>query len=284
MSADERPVSVVMPVGRVDDDLPLQLDALADQTYEGPWELVLSLNTADRDQRRMLEAMLESRETLPARIVDSSDLRSASHARNVGAEAANGDLLLFCDGDDLVDSNWMTALIAAVDGFAAAGGFLEEERLAIPGQEGWRPPSTPNALPEFLGRAFLITANMAVERSAFEKVGGFDTTLLRGEDIAFSWDLLEHDLDLVYAPDAVIYYRHRRGLKAMMLQHYLYGKGLSQLLALRGIPGSDGPATGLRALKPNNQPVDHKGLAYFCRRGSIAAGRVVGLVQARLDR
>lgn len=284
MSPDVRLASVVIPVGGVDDDLPLQLDALAAQSYTGPWELVLSLNSADDDERQRLVALIGERPSLSARIVDSSDLRSASHARNVGAAAANGDVLLFCDGDDLADPEWIGALIRAVDGLAAVGGHLEEERLAVPGQAHWRPPATPGSLPTFLGRPYLVTANMAVDRAAFDKVGGFDTSLVRGEDIALSWDLLENGLELAYAGTAVIHYRHRKGLLPMMRQHYLYGKGFSQILARRGVPGEDRGTTGLRALKPNSQPVDHRGLVYFCRRGSIALGRIVGLIQERAHR
>jgi glycosyltransferase involved in cell wall biosynthesis len=164
-----RPVSVVIPVGRVDGDLPAQLDALATQGYAEPWELVLSLNTDDRAERRALEALLADRPGLPATIVDSSDVRSASHARNVGAAAASGELLLFCDGDDLADPVWMAELVVALDGHRAVGGHLDEELLAIAGQEHWRPPATPGALPTFLGQPFLVTANMGppVRRSSW---------------------------------------------------------------------------------------------------------------------
>ncbi|MEL7155975.1 MAG: glycosyltransferase [Actinomycetota bacterium] len=280
---DERSlISVVVPVGAVDDLLPLQLRTLAAQTYRGPWELILSLNTDDPGQRDRLEQLLASVEGLPWRIVDSSDQRSASHARNVGAAAAGGDLLFFCDGDDLADPGWLSALVDALDGPASAvGGHLDEDRLAIDGQAHWRPPATPGALPTFLGHPFLVSANMGVERTAFEKAGGFDTSLIRGEDIAFSWALLDHGFELAYCPDAVIHYRHRRGLVPMMRQHYLYGRGFSQILARRGVPGGDGANTGLGSLRPNGQAVTRKGLAYFCRRGSIAAGRLVGLVAER---
>lgn len=279
-------VSVVIPVGRVDDDLPYQLEALGGQSHQGPWELVLSLNSPDPGERRALDELLarvlpEAGGTAPT-IVDSSSVRSASHARNVGAGAAAGDLLVFCDGDDIADEDWLTTIITAWDPGRAVGGHLAEDLLAIPGQETWRPPATPGALPTFLGHPFLVSANMAVGREAFEAVGGFDTTLIRGEDIAFSWDLIERGIELHYAGDAVIHYRHRRGLWPMMHQHYLYGRGFSQILARRGVPGAGSGSGGLRALKPNGQAVDTKGLPYVARRGSIAVGRVVGLVAERL--
>ena len=115
---EARSVSVVIPVGRVDEDLPLQLEALSAQSYSGPWELVLSLNNNDVAERQALERLVEQHRSddaaFTAEIVDSSDTRSASHARNVGAAAATGDLLLFCDGDDIADEDWMVRLIEAL--------------------------------------------------------------------------------------------------------------------------------------------------------------------------
>jgi cellulose synthase/poly-beta-1,6-N-acetylglucosamine synthase-like glycosyltransferase len=272
-----------MPAGRVDAELAQQVEALAGQSYPDPWELVVSLNSPDPDQRRMLEDVLAAHPGLNARIVDSSDHRSASHARNVGAASAQGRVLLFCDSDDVAHTNWIDQLASALDYYGAVGGYLDEDVLSVPGQEHWRPPATPGALPTFLGHPFLVSANMGVTRTNFEEVGGFDTDLVRGEDIALSWDLLELGVELGYCSDAVIYYRHRRGLQAMMHQHYLYGRGFSQILSRRGTPGS-GSESGLRALKPNGQSVAKKSLPYFLRRGSIAAGRVVGLVEERVRR
>ena len=276
-------VTVVMPVGGVDAHLPLQLDALVDQRFDGSWELVVSLNSPDAAARVALDELLEQRPTLAARVVDSSGTRSASHARNVGAAAARADLLAFCDGDDIADERWLAEIAAALERAEAVGGHLGEERLAIPGQASWRPPATPGQLPTFLGQPYLVTANMGLRRAAFDQVGAFDTSLVRGEDIAFSWDLISRGIELVYVPSAIIHYRHRKGLLPMMKQHYLYGRGFSQILARRGVPSDDGATSGLRALRPNGQPVDHKGVVYVLRRGSIAAGRVVGLVEERAN-
>lgn len=284
MSAVE--TSVVIPVGRVDRELELQLDALAGQSHDRPWELILSLNSDDVAARHQLEALVAGRASagaaFEAAVVDSSDLRSASHARNVGAAAASGRLLAFCDGDDIADVDWLAHLVAALGAFRAVGGHLDETVLAVPGQEDWRPPATPNGNPTFLGHPFLVSANMGVHREDFEAVGGFDTTLIRGEDIAVSWDLIERGVELGYAGDAVIHYRHRRGLWPMMQQHYLYGRGFSQILARRGTPGQAGSA-GFGSLKPNNQSAARKNFPYFARRGSIAVGRVVGLVEERVN-
>ena len=60
MSGPAVTVSVVMPVGRVDEDLAAQLDTMAGQTYGEPWELICSLNT-DEPVERALGAYLARR-------------------------------------------------------------------------------------------------------------------------------------------------------------------------------------------------------------------------------
>lgn len=274
-------VSVIMPVGRIDAFLPAQLEALSGQSYRGRWELVLSLNSSNPEHERALTSLLDDHPRLATTVVDSSNVRSASHARNVGVEKASGSLLLFCDGDDIADRYWMERMIEALEYYDAVGGHLDEELLAVPGQEHWRPQATPGELPKFLGYDYLVSANMGVKRLCFEAAGGFDVDLTRGEDIAFSWALIEQGVQLGYCGQAIMYYRHRRGLRSMMHQHYLYGIGFSQILARRGLPGQQQTPGGLGALRPNNQAVDRKTPVYFLRRGSIAAGRVVGLVSER---
>lgn len=273
-----------MPVGRIDAYLPAQFEALSNQSYTGDWELVVSLNSSNPGHERALAKLLGDYPRLAATIVDSSDVRSASHARNVGVEKASGSRLLFCDGDDIADRRWIEHMVDALEYYDAVGGHLDEDLLAVPGQEDWRPPATPDALPQFLGHDYLVTANMGVKRPAFEATGGFDVGLTRGEDVAFSWALLDNGVRLGYCGQAIMYYRHRRGLRSMMHQHYLYGIGFSQILSRRGLPGDEERPEGLGALRPNGQSVDRKTAAYFLRRGSIAAGRVVGLVSERSAR
>ncbi|MEM7339172.1 MAG: glycosyltransferase [Actinomycetota bacterium] len=270
-------VSVVMPLGGVDARLEHQLHAIATQTHPGPIEIVCSLNTAEEHHRVRLGTQL-ARTGVNARIVDSSDERNAAHARNVGAGAASGELLLFCDGDDIVDAEWVAAMAEALAGVDAVGGYLDERLLAVPGQETWRPPATPGTLPTFLDAPYLVSANLGVRRDAFDAVGGFDTSLTRGEDIALSWDLMAAGYQLGYAPGAIVHYRHRRGVWPMMRQHFLYGVGFSELVSRRSVPGEHSRRRGLRLLQPNGQPAPVRGWPWYVRRGSIAAGRLVGLV------
>lgn len=280
MPEDPQLVSVVVPVGAVDEYLPLQLATLERQDHRGAWELVLACNTTDAAAIEELEKLAANFSAAPARVVDASGVRSASHARNVGAASAAGSLIVFCDGDDEAEPGWLRALVAAAAPGVAVGGHLAEERLKVEGQEHWRPPATPGELPSYLGHPYLVSANMAVYKADFEAVGGFDQELIRGEDMAISFALADHGVALEYAPDAVMHYRHRKGIGNMLRQHYLYGRGMSQIILRGGLPdGADGSM-----LAANNQPVERWTAAQVLRKGAIAVGRVVGIAEEKLRR
>jgi len=276
-------VSVVIPIGRVDEELKLQFDALDNQNFTGSWELILSLNSRNSAEKEKLDTLAKEFKSAQVIVADSSSVKGASYARNVGAKQCSAEFILFCDGDDIAEESWISKLFLALQNSpnSAVGGHLEEDLLSIEGQENWRPPATPGELPSFLGHKYLVSANMGVSKQNFLDVGGFREDLIRCEDIAFSWDLIEKGIDLEYVPSAVIYYRHRKGLKSMIQQHYLYGRGFSQLLKRQGTPGGSEENSFLSNLKPNAQPVSSKNFVYFTRRGSIAAGRIVGLAEER---
>lgn len=271
-------VSVVMPVGRIDENLRGALAKLDDQTAPFTWELVIGLNTDDADALSLLESLLSVR-SLNYRIIDATAKRSASYARNTAADAALAPRLVFCDGDDEAEPDWLENIVAAHEPGTAIGGHLAEDRLVVQGQEDWRPPATPGALPAFLDAPYLVSANMAIWAHDFSAVNGFDDSLIRGEDIDFAWKLSEIGVELRYCADAVIHYRHRAGLKSLLQQHYLYGRGMAQVLSRRQPPGTDHDGKS-RMLKANGQKVENQSNIHILRRGAIAIGRVRGLLDS----
>ncbi len=271
-------VSIVMPVGRVDEPLRGALIKLDEQTATFDWELVIGLNTDSADEASFLDSLLAVR-SFNSRVIDASAKRSASYARNTAAAAAAGSRLVFCDGDDEAEPDWLANIVAAHEPGTAIGGHLAEDRLVVSGQEDWRPPATPGMLPSFLGAAYLVSANMAIWAEDFAATNGFDDSLIRGEDIDFAWKLSERGVELRYCADAIIHYRHRAGLKSLLQQHYLYGRGMAQVLSRRQPPGTEHDGAS-RMLKANGQKVENQSSIHVLRRGAIAAGRLRGLLDA----
>jgi glycosyltransferase involved in cell wall biosynthesis len=139
----------------------------------------------------------------------------ANAARNTGLACASGDLIVFADDDVIASDGWLDALLAA------SAKHPETEVFAgaiVPLLEGDPPRSCGREQPPIttldLGDAdrptrFAWSANMAVRRSAAERVGNFDASL-HGQGEEQEWqERLQADGDqALYVADARV--THRR--------------------------------------------------------------------------
>jgi glycosyltransferase involved in cell wall biosynthesis len=88
----------------------LQLDALTQQPYRGPWELIVVDNGCRDDTLGLLDTYALR---LPLRVVIAAERAGAAYARNRGAARALGDYLLFIDDEDQVAPEWLYAMAEA---------------------------------------------------------------------------------------------------------------------------------------------------------------------------
>lgn len=146
-----------------------------------------------------------------------------SHALNAGIQATTGEILAFVDDDVTVESTWLQNLTAPLHNgeWAGVGGrILPEQNFSPP---HWLPLQeryalAPLALFDLGSEAGPLTeppfgTNMAFQRKAFEKYGGFRTDLgpqpgseIRSEDSEFGHRLLAAGEQLRYEPSAIVYH------------------------------------------------------------------------------
>ena len=243
MSSDVEPlsprVSVVMPVLNGAATLPQQLRALAAQTYPGRWELVVADNGSTDETAQVVR---EWTGRLPClRLVDASDRMSTNYARNVGAAAARGDLLVFCDADDVATPGWLAAMVAALGSYDLVGGRLDDEALNDPVSRAWRARPRADELPRALSfRPYATSANLGVRAAVLRALGGWNEDFVRGgTEVEFCWRAQLAGYRLGYAPDAVMQYRYRATRWAFAYQLYRYGRAEAQLFRAfhdRGAP------------------------------------------------
>jgi GT2 family glycosyltransferase len=226
---DTRPpvlISVVLPVHNAAGVLHQQLDALAGQTWPGAWELIVAHNGSTDASAALVEGWRDRMPNL--RVTDASARRGAAAARNLGARAAVGDVLAFCDADDVVAPGWLAALAAALEAHEFVAGGCDHEALNPGDTADWHARSFETELPVAMGfLPYATSANMAVSRAAFFEVGGFDEDFARlgaaGEDIDLSWRLQLGGRALHFEPGALVYYRHRHDLRGVWRQNLGYG-------------------------------------------------------------
>lgn len=208
---------VVIPVFNNATVVGAQLDAVLAQEVEGDLEVVVADNGSSDASREVV--LSYARRDPRVRLVDASARRGPGAARNIGAAAAVGEEIFFCDGDDAVHPGWLAGLREGLVDADIAVGALDVSTL------GWSKPAPPldpwprqfAYLPAGLG------ANMAVRRAAFEAVGGFDEALLIGEDLDLCWRMQLSGYRLERRMDAVVAKRARPGYD-IFRQALCYGR------------------------------------------------------------
>jgi glycosyltransferase involved in cell wall biosynthesis len=216
--------SVIVCVRNGETTIGGQLAALAALDYPDPWELVV-VDNGSTDATR--EVVSQWRARLPQlRIVPANERPGLAYARNVGVAAATGQLLAFCDADDVADPRWLSELIAGARHADIVGGRLEVELLNTELARRWRgllesDLSRPMVL-DYL--PYAVGANFAVHREAFERVGGCDEAFrFCGDDVDLSWRIQRGGGRLTFREEAIMHYRLRPDLSGLMRQRYRYG-------------------------------------------------------------
>lgn len=216
-------VSVIIPALDAGPWIGEQLQALAAQVDAPCFEVVIGDNGSSDGTAAIARAFSGPFEV---RVVDASDRRSASHARNRAVAAARGRIIAGCDADDTVDHYWLTRLVTAVEasGGALVAGAVHHERFnsaAVlrayglpPDPLTEQPPREPytDDPPGFAG--YLPTAaggNFAMLRADYLHAGGMDTDFPGGsEETDFAWRVQENGTRVVSAPSAIIHYRLKK--------------------------------------------------------------------------
>ncbi|TCU85928.1 glycosyl transferase family 2 [Curtobacterium sp. PhB42] len=103
-------LSVVVPVGTVDNRFDLALEALRSQTHM-QLEIILVLDGLDLAARTTVHGVAARDPRVV--VVENDERLGAGNARNVGLRAATGEYVAFADADDVVPTDAYRRLLAA---------------------------------------------------------------------------------------------------------------------------------------------------------------------------
>lgn len=140
-----------------------------------------------------------------------------SAARNAGAQAARGELIMFTDSDCVPAPDWIEQMVAAFDDPAVVGAkgvyrTQQKEIVARFMQLEYQYKYERMARLKWLD--FVDTYSAAYRREIFLQNGGFDTsfTVPSVEDQELSFRLAQKGYKLAFARHAAVYHTHDRGL------------------------------------------------------------------------
>ena len=157
-----------------------------------------------------------------------------SAARNAGAEAARGGILAFTDDDCEPDEGWLAGLAEAfAAGWDAAGGpnLPPPPRTATEALVSAAPGAPSHVMLDDAEAEHLPGCNLAVRRTAYFAVGGFDPRFTTaGDDVDFCWRLRDRGFRLGFAPTAFVWHHRRGSLRGYLRQQIGYGRAEAQLI------------------------------------------------------
>ena len=159
-----------------------------------------------------------------------------STARNLGARAARSAVVVFSDDDMLLAPTWLRRLVETLAELGPMTVVTGRVTAGAPERAGGFTPAVVTGEKPMIyeGRLpidVLAGGNMALYRSAYEDVGGFDERLGAGsrypaaEDNDFGFRLLERGFRIAYVPDAVAIHRSWRGRRDRVRLRWRYGRG-----------------------------------------------------------
>ena len=195
--------------------------------------------------------------------------RGLSRARNVGLEQSQGELIVFTDDDVVAERDWLAEIAQEFDTYPRLA-FLFGTVLPPDGHD-WETEfvpysrvSTKRPVRWFPPKAFGgMGANMALRRTTFERVGGFDTALgagtgVAGEDFEYALRCLCHHTSLeMHTLDEARVIHHagaRSGDEYYTFVHQVNGTGMGQFLA-HLVRGGRGPRYRFKVLQALAQPL-----------------------------
>jgi GT2 family glycosyltransferase len=228
--------SVVIPTRARPDYLDVALASISPQVAQAGGELVV---VDDAGPSETVRALCER---FGARYEPHARPRGLNVARNTGVARSAGELVAFVDDDVEACDGWLAALLAAARAHPNVDVFTGPIVARLEG----RPPRTcgregsPITSLD-LGPADTITryawgANMAIRRSALERVGPFDVSLEHGGDEQ-EWQERLNGGGALYVAAAALHHRRSArdaGLRALCRAARARGRASRRFDARRG--------------------------------------------------
>lgn len=231
MKKNNPQISYIIPHFGRDDVLMWHLSELNNQVFK-EFEVIVVVD-ADEDYDLNINYNILN---YPARIIYSGRNGPAT-ARNIGAENALSDVLLFVGSDCIPDSklilyhygNHMLSQVSIVQGYTPWHSdvvtefydFLDASGL----QAAWVNLRDGDKWRDRVSASFCLTTNYSIKKKLFLNEGGFDESFSGAawEDVELGYRLNRKNISAIFSPRAINYHYHRYDLDSFAARSRMEG-------------------------------------------------------------
>ena len=230
--------SIIVPVFNRPDEVDELLESLCQQTLKD-FEVIIVEDGSKKPCKDVCDKYAD--------ILDLhyyyKDNSGPGQSRNYGAERASGEWLIVLDSDVVLPEGYMQAVADGTrDGLSAWGGPDAAHESFTPVQKAISYSMTSffttggirggkAKLDKFFPRSY----NMGILHDVYQQLGGF-SKMRFGEDIDFSYRIVEAGYQTRLVPEAWVWHKRRTDFRKFFRQ--VYNSGISRINLMKRHPGT----------------------------------------------
>ena len=198
-------VSIIIPCFNAGHYLVESVESARRQTWEQKEIIIVDDHSTDEQTKKELHSLSHQP---GVRVLSVPHGRKGpSAARNVGIEAARGEFIFPLDADDKIDPTYISKAVAVLANKADVVICGAKVKFFGLRNHVWNQPEC--TYKNLLLEEYKLVCSCLYRRKDWERVGGYDESLVFREDMVFWIDLLEQGGEVVVLPEVLFFYRIR---------------------------------------------------------------------------
>ena len=242
-------ISIVIAVRNEADYIEKCIESLFKQEFDGEYEVIVVDGMSDDGTYETLEKLQKKYKFILLR----NEKKNAAAGRNIGIDAAKGNIIAFIDGDAIAAKNWLYNIKNAFERSNAIGvggpdlipedsgekskiiGYVMTSPIARGGRFN---PSTQHAMMEEERYVEHIpTCNLALKKEVFNEVDLFDDKFVKGQDLELNYRITKAGYKLFYSPSIKVIHYRKQSIKSFARQIYKWAKAKVAIIKKHGMHG-----------------------------------------------
>ena len=241
--------SIIVPVYNRPDEVEELLESLTRQTFRD-FETIIVEDGSEVTCRSVCD---KYKDRLPLSYYEKAN-SGPGQSRNYGAERAQGEYLIILDSDVVLPDQYLEAVETELsaqpcDAFggadAAHPSFTPVQKAISYSMTSFFTTGGIRGGKKKLDRFYPRSYNMGIRRETYQKLGGF-SPMRFGEDIDFSYRIIEAGCTSRLFPNAWVWHKRRTDLRKFFRQ--VYNSGIARINLTKRHPGTMKPVHLLPAL------------------------------------